>query len=1032
MAIVTEIFSIRGYAERMRSVDLRRSWLFPDEKEDARPLPSIVVRRFKWWIDELDMLRSEEGGEEEDDLNNRAAAEEVISEDDDMSPADRVEASDVLPAGEEARRSGKGKQKGLKKRSMVELFAAAPLIAGVADDGSDGDGSNREEEGGIMDPAIMMKKRTGINEKCMTKKKGRKKKRKQGIREGFKVEIRALGKEKICKPKIRNYIFQNPLRSKNNRKMARSFSEMQKKTRKCKSVRKHEALQTSKLFSLNKEVASKLPVRSILKNQKKSSKTISVKAANLLKFYCESNKHVTFSLKDDILGTCKACSAKNCSQIHNFCKIFSDVLAASSAMNHSSKGHDLVDPNGKSEDANSRDDGINKTEVSSTECKNQPALVNSSNSSCSGTEKASSGVMVDLNHAIEAIDFDGFIPATSTLSSSCTYSGDPTCIVTPQENNQNSTLEILLNASEPVPVPALRENFVASSDTSSLTLLKANERQCLPRVDAEVDFYPQFTDHQSPKDLLSSICYSMGSKNFSKPLFTPDSVGTCKNKCPGEDFIGLPLNSQGEFIQFHSATTFNEAYKRQNNYLGSNGRQNHPEIVRKKVFGAASHHKNYYPTKERERHWLNFTESDSSKRLGIQRNETRTGNDRSLPCNSYSSMHEYRNGPILQPKCNFGYHTRPAVQPTMRLMGKNVVVGGIGRDCHAFSDPRASNRSENLSEQTQFSMFPDCQQWMQRESAPHATIGRLNGNQLQFPNSVPDFYHTKPFKPPLDYTHAHQPPWLSAGITDNHVFKSDTAKHALPSQPFSNNGSHFLGSYFSGQGSMSTESHYRPQNFHQNMLMSSPYCRDNPKIFRRELSTPKPQFKYQNFGQFSQPPLAQPAAKLPQWLLNAKQQNRHQVSCSHCSHLSPHHHTSADVNNNMTAKKNDMNEMCSNLTCFRGPVDTRKLGKRPLRFDDGITNPAKRPLKGKEISSSFQQAANGNGIYSPAAGSSSSRFDNESRSGPIKLIGGAKHILKPCQRIDDENCRPIHSTIIFPSTAASLGPENKFANIYKF
>ncbi|KAK8970052.1 hypothetical protein KSP40_PGU020656 [Platanthera guangdongensis] len=780
---------------------------------------------------------------------------------------------------------------------------------------------------------------------------------------------------------------------------------MQKKTKKSKSVRKHQVLQTSKLFSLNKEDASKLPVRSILKNQKKSSKTVSVKAANVLKFYCESNKHVTFSLKDDILGTCKACSTKNCSQIHNLCKIFSDVLAASSAMNHPSKGHDLVDPNDKPQDANSRDNGTNKIQESSTDCKSQPELVNSSNSSCSGTEKASFGVMVDLNHAIEAIDFDSFIPATSTRSSSYTYS-------------------------EPILVPGLHTNFVTSSDTSSLTLLKANERQCPPRVDAGINLYPQFEDHQSSKDLLSSICYSMGSQNFGESLFTQDSVPTCKSKYPGEDFIGLPLNSQGEFIQLHSGTKFNEAYKKQNIDLSSNGRQNHPEIMRKKVFGAASPHKNYYATKERGRRWLNFTELDGSKRQGIQRNETAEVNDRFLSCNSYPCIHEYRNGAILQPKCDFGYHAQPAVRPTMRLMGRDVVVGGISRDCHTFTDPIASNRNENLSPQTQFSMFPDSQQWMQRESVTHATIGRSNGKSLQFADSVPEFYHTKPCKPPLDYTHTHQPPWLS-GITDNHVFKEDAGKDMLPSKHFRNNGSQFIGSYISGQGSMSTESHYRPQNFHQNMLMSSPNCRHNPRIFCGELSTTKPQFKYQNFGQFSQPSLAQPAAKLPQWLLNAKQQNRHQISGSHCSHLSPRL-TSPDVNNNTAAKKNVMKGICSNFTCYRGPVDTRKLGKRPARFDDGIMNPAKRPLKGKEISSSFQQTANGNGAYSPAAGSSSSRFDTESRSGPIKLIGGAKHILKPCQRIDDEKCRPIHSTIIFPGTAASLGPENKFANIYKF
>ncbi|KAK8970051.1 hypothetical protein KSP40_PGU020657 [Platanthera guangdongensis] len=179
MAIVTASFSIRGYAERMRSVDLGRCWPFGDGREDTTPpLPAIPVRRFRWWIDELDMLRSE-------------AAAELVSEADDLSPP-----AQTLPAGEEARRTGKGKQKALKKRSMVELFAAAPLIAGAVDsseeDCEEAGGVIQEEEEGGMDLAT--RKRSGINDNCLMKKKGRKKKKK-GIREGFKMEIRALEKD---------------------------------------------------------------------------------------------------------------------------------------------------------------------------------------------------------------------------------------------------------------------------------------------------------------------------------------------------------------------------------------------------------------------------------------------------------------------------------------------------------------------------------------------------------------------------------------------------------------------------------------------------------------------------------------------------------------------------------------------------------------------------------------------------------------------------------------------------------------------
>ncbi|KAK9088640.1 hypothetical protein Scep_027722 [Stephania cephalantha] len=46
-------------------------------------------------------------------------------------------------------------------------------------------------------------------------------------------------------------------------------------------------------------------------------------------------------------------------------------------------------------------------------------------------------------------------------------------------------------------------------------------------------------------------------------------------------------------------------------------------------------------------------------------------------------------------------------------------------------------------------------------------------------------------------------------------------------------------------------------------------------------------------------------------------------------------------------------------------------------------------------------------------------MDQTTRSGPIKLSAGAKHILKPSEKCDQDNCRPIHSTIPFGSVSNS-------------
>lgn len=1063
MAVVTESFSIREYTRRMRSIDLRRCWPFDDGREVRPLLPSISVRRFKWWGDELDSARSTAMVEEEDDQSKDAAVAAISEADDFLQrPRTAMEPSAAPTMGYEGRRTvNKGKQRTPKKRSIVELFAAAPLIAAV--EANSDEGERWEEEDAIEEEEkeeidAVMKKKAILKDNIIKKKKRKKKKKNKGIKDGLKEEICAWEKEKICKPKmtssVQSYMFQNPVCSKKSRKMARSFVENQNQPAKEKAVgKKHKVLRTSMLLSRNQEVAKKLPVRSILKNQKrgttdrKSSKSVSAKAANLIKFYCKSNRHVTFSVKDETERNNRACSSVNFPQLQNLCKIFSDVLAASSVMNHTSKGLDLPDANNRPPEVNPSEKGahsnvVSRLEASSTE-KNQssdsivnlcqPTVVNSSNSSCSGTEKASFAVMVDLNHAIDADDIDCGIPATSTLSTSCIYSG---------EKNQNSTSDVHLEAglarsSEPslVPVPiassdvrssmTVQKNPSSHSSTSCLIVYNnTNERQCQPHVDADANFYRQIEEHQSgdhrsPKDMLSNICYSMGSKKLGESLFTRNPVSASKSKCPGEDFIGLPLNSQGELIQLHSGTKFSEVYNKQNMEWGSshvfsanrhvesnNGRMNHVEIMRKKAVGAAaaSYQKNQsdwnqkqcYSTRERVRHWLNFAELEGSERLDFHKNEPMKAKDIFLHCNSNPrshSFHEYRNGDVshdfcdrvdLQEKYNVDYHSQPSLQPTMRLMGKNVLLSGITRDYNGFNDGRTwnNNREKNLADQTQFS-----QQWMQRESVSHPTIGRSKGNLLELLDSPPNFYNMKPLEPTFDYMNITQPPQWPSKSTDsaivNHTFKFDMNNHALPPH------TQFLG----------TPIPSHPQNFHHHMLLTSSLCKHNQKVS-------------------SITPLLQPTEKLPHWLVHAKHQKITQFSDSN-HHLPPPYHVPL-IPLSTASKPIKMKEK------------TPKIIKRPADFDDGTMNSAKKPLKGKSDSHVFEAEGTEKMNDRPL---DFQKTANESRSGPTKLIAGAKHILKPCHRMDEENCRPIHSTIIAPTTDASgklFRPENNISNIYNF
>lgn len=82
--------------------------------------------------------------------------------------------------------------------------------------------------------------------------------------------------------------------------------------------------------------------------------------------------------------------------------------------------------------------------------------------------------------------------------------------------------------------------------------------------------------------------------------------------------------------------------------------------------------------------------------------------------------------------------------------------------------------------------------------------------------------------------------------------------------------------------------------------------------------------------------------------------------------------------------------------------------------------------------SGIEIGKNQSGIVSEV---NASKLDNGARSGPLKLTAGAKHILKPSQDTDRDNCRPTHSTIPFAAVADS-GKISEFqkntAKIYRF
>ncbi|KAK4369060.1 hypothetical protein RND71_012852 [Anisodus tanguticus] len=112
-AVSIDGFSIREYSAKMRSVDVVKCWSFDDSTNEDHMraiLPPITVKKFSWWLDVLDS---------------------------DVVPVTRIGTDRKI-------KSVKGKIKVQKKRSIIDIFAVAPQVERI--DGDDDYYDDEEEE----------------------------------------------------------------------------------------------------------------------------------------------------------------------------------------------------------------------------------------------------------------------------------------------------------------------------------------------------------------------------------------------------------------------------------------------------------------------------------------------------------------------------------------------------------------------------------------------------------------------------------------------------------------------------------------------------------------------------------------------------------------------------------------------------------------------------------------------------------------------------------------------------------------------
>ncbi|XP_008803725.2 uncharacterized protein LOC103717205 [Phoenix dactylifera] len=1005
MAVALESFSIREYTAKMRSVDFGKCWPFDGdgdgkrEGEMGRSLPPISFRKFRWWFDELEATRS--AGEKPDGGAVRGL---------------ELERTGALPAeeGRQMRTPVKAKQRAPKKRSIVELFAVSPQIGAVEDeaDGCDGvegkrgavEDEKREEEvggeeigreeslgggdgGGGTDGRVSSprKRKEKVKEIQKNKKMAKKSwiKYKSKKKKKLKVDICAAKKEKNFRTKTSysgdiSQLLQDSVCKKRLRKALRdSVDVRKKKPSTVKSLLKKQnckLIRDSKLLFKKQEAGKVLPIHGILKNHtksssvKKSSLIGNTQGGNSFKPSCVSEKHVRFSGKDDILGHSKGFSPLELPQLQSLCKIFSDVLAASSARGELGKGDKLPPPTkGAQVVYDSENDAVasgaeetsggGKAQLSDANSRAAShEFINPNNETCPDRERSSLGEVVDLNSAIQSSSNSNNIHSGSSgLSASHVYSGKQQVLNSYGKEGSNSDegihsdkrtksnlpapIESGISSSEIMSSLAMTRNLLSQpSTTCSVMSMETNERQpdlfLGPRIDVDrcvSEIQPM--RFITPKNLRSSICTSFGLKGSGETRLVSDQMPICKDKCIDGDFIGLPLNSQGELIKLHSSGKFGllDLFKHQNTVVGSchsfpvsdlvESRRNMDHINMRGKFPAAPLYMKdqlrWYPERCSNpasipvTSGLGIMQLHGFERMEVQNHLAMRDKDQHFHhgpnymkvscygCREHSQQdHNLNNREKFQAEGNLNHGVQPAHQPTMRLMGKNVTVGKSSEDCRNFDDGKIWTDKEIISEHSPSVRLSDTSlpsRWLQQEwfKHPASEASRL----FQPLESSSSIYRSPAVEPRFDHMHFDcQEQWISRnGLSStmrNHGSRMNPCSHPPPQtmpNKIPNRAVNSVTDYVEVGHQIPFMA--TPQNISQHMLLMSTHCKHSQSFSFSTSSISHPAFLSQNCGNFVESSSVQSSLCQPEWLLNAEQhKNGNKSSFPFCSDPIGIHH----------------------------------------------------------------------------------------------------------------------------------------------
>ncbi|XP_009419755.2 uncharacterized protein LOC103999669 isoform X2 [Musa acuminata AAA Group] len=939
MAVSMDSFSIREYAARMRSVDYDKCWPFADERT-GRSLPPIPTRRFRWWVDEMRTARS--AGEAVDPVERAAVG--IVVETRDGPGVDSADDGRGLDAGGEEALALEGqmkapppsmaKQRTLKKRSLLELFAVAPMIHGVQElDGLDGGGGIEQGE-----EAAAAKSDCGIGDggdvlELMKRKKRVKEGRKRRVREqigankNLKVTRKMMAKKKKLKVEIRaakkgkKFKMASPIDTCKllRNKVYKQFGKMHKKhvhnQTKPTTVRTFlknyifRLVQYSKLVSRNQVVAWVPPAHTPLKKQKRSISTKKRKTIERENMKC-----------DDIVELCcKSAKRLSFSDLENLEKCPSVTEGAQLNLNDRTAQLNL-------------NDGVIAGNIETGEISFEKQLTGSYghvNNKDSAVTKMTPLVGFDLNQPVlDCVDLNHDSLDGSTLTPSPTYLAehkDPSLVNKHgldsdpgncQEQSFSLTSDDIYSFHD-----SIRQSVsVSNAKTSQCHYLNRDKQHWIYCSDQRImqstegqthmmdpmkyvcDEFPEFQPvHHLSKDMVISTCSSIISKAAVEA--SPNVRPFWRDTCTEEGFTGLPLNSQGEFIQLHPGNRgFHEVDKMPNSALNSlqvlpssshfQPQSNHVRTNDKFPFAPIYHEddqhwflKHYYPASKvvisdcsTELQGLGKVEHQSDDKTQFDSCDSRQMEICCCGCTDHIVTGNCFDRLNSHPERDLELGVWPAIQPTMRLMGKNVTVGCYHKENQECNGGKTYTDKETMTTSCDTTRVYD-KPILKRRHDEECILQAESRASREFPYKsleVPSNYCCiSADKHMFDWTHhGFRSHWLISNANSPSGNCGFQNINPIPCQSFLSKASTSAAhcspvTQFLDMGQFKTFGTSHPQKKCQHMLLNSSQCRHNHSISYNIPSTSHPPYANQVPIQTSRGPFSQ---KIPHWLLNATSQ----------------------------------------------------------------------------------------------------------------------------------------------------------------